>query len=185
MGRRKLYVDLGAEQLLAADKESRKTFGGASEVKDLELALGQFVLYEQALRLDEPDRSLYLAVPEAVWELVFVGDVGQILVDPHVLRVVTFNVAKEEIVRWIPQLTLWCQALERILVEHASQPYAYGEIQTEVVVDRERGRYLLVDVGWNGLRRICGPLVHVDVIDGKFWIQYDRTEEGVATPRGG
>ena len=80
-----------------------------------------------------------------------------------------------------PQLASWCQALERILVEHASVPYAYGEIQTEVVVDRERGRYLLVDVGWNGLRRIHGPLVHVDVIDGKFWIQYDGTEEGVAT----
>jgi hypothetical protein len=80
-----------------------------------------------------------------------------------------------------PQLVSWCQALERILVEHASQPYAYGEIETEVVVDRERSRYLLVDVGWNGLRRIHGPLVHVDVIDGKFWIQCDGTEDGVAT----
>jgi hypothetical protein len=98
----------GREQLLAAEKGPRKiaveikTFGGASEVKDLELALGQFVLYEQALRFDEPDRSLYLAVPEAAWELVFVDDIGQILVDRHILRVVTFDVAKEEIVRWIP-----------------------------------------------------------------------------------
>jgi len=108
LGHRKLYVDLGAEQLLAAEKGLRKiaveikTFGGASEVKELELALGQFVLYEQALCIDEPDRTLYLAVPEAIWALVFVDDVGQILVDRHILRVVTFDVAKEEIIRWIP-----------------------------------------------------------------------------------
>jgi hypothetical protein len=50
-----------------------------------------------------------------------------------------------------------------------------------VVVDRERGRYLLVDLGWDDLTRVHGALVHVDVIDGKFWIQYDGTEEGVAT----
>ena len=50
-----------------------------------------------------------------------------------------------------------------------------------MVVDRERGRYLLVDLGWDDLTRVHGALVHVDVIDGKFWIQYDGTEEGVAT----
>lgn len=78
-------------------------------------------------------------------------------------------------------MTPWCEALERILVEHASVPYAHGDIRTEVVIDRERGRYLLVDLGWEGVARVHGALVHVDVIDGKFWIQYDGTEEGIAT----
>ena len=78
-------------------------------------------------------------------------------------------------------LGTWCEALERILAEHAAVPYANGDIRTEVVVDRERGRYLLVDLGWEGLARVHGALVHVDVIDGKFWIQYDGTEEGIAT----
>ncbi len=44
----------------------------------------------------------------------------------------------------------WCDALERILVEHAAVPYSHGDIRSEVVIDRERGRYLLVDVGWQG-----------------------------------
>jgi len=79
-----------------------------------------------------------------------------------------------------PVMAAWCEALERILVEHAAQPYAYGDIKSEVVADRERGRYLIVDVGWEDLARVHGALVHVDVIDGKFWIQYDGTEEGVA-----
>jgi hypothetical protein len=30
----------------------------------------------------------------------------------------------------------------------AAVPYAYGEIQTEVVFDRKNDRYLLVNVGW-------------------------------------
>jgi hypothetical protein len=51
---------------------------------------------------ESPDRSLYLAVPEAAWVAVFSGDLGEILIDDHVLRVVTFDPLKEEIIRWIP-----------------------------------------------------------------------------------
>ncbi len=106
--RRKLYVDLGAERLLAAEKGPRKiaveikTFGGPSEVRDLEEALGQFVLYEFALRHKEPARTLYLAVPEPAWRLSFADALGELLVDDQVLKVVTFDPAKEEIIRWIP-----------------------------------------------------------------------------------
>ena len=108
LAKRRLYVDLGAERVLAAQKGLRKiaveikTFGGASEVRDLEDALGQFVLYEHALRREEPDRTLYLAVPEPAWQEVFADDVGQVLLDDQVLRVVTFDPVKEELIRWIP-----------------------------------------------------------------------------------
>lgn len=106
--RRKLYVDLGAERLIAAEKGIRKiaieikTFSGPSDVRDLEDAVGQFVLYEHALRREDPDRSLYLAVSESVWRIVFDDALGEILIDDQVLRIVTFDPAKEEIVRWIP-----------------------------------------------------------------------------------
>ncbi|HEX2689102.1 MAG TPA: XisH family protein [Kofleriaceae bacterium] len=106
--RRKLYVDLGAERFLGAEKGVRKiaieikTFSGPSDVRDLEDAVGQFVLYEHALRREEPDRSLYLAVSESTWQLVFTDALGEILIDDHVLRVVTFDPMKQEIVRWIP-----------------------------------------------------------------------------------
>ena len=54
----------------------------------------------------------------------------------------------------------------------------YGHAAT---VLPSRSSYLLVDVGWKGYERAHGALVHVDVIDGKFWIHYDGTEEGIAT----
>ena len=66
--RKDLFVDLGAERLLAADKEGRKiavevkSFLGASDVADLEEALGQYILYREILEETEPDRLIYLAV---------------------------------------------------------------------------------------------------------------------------
>jgi hypothetical protein len=48
------------------------------------------------------------------------------------------------------------------------------------VFDRDRDRYLLIDVGWDGKRRVHGCIVHIDIIDGKLWIQRDGTEQGIA-----
>ncbi|MBD2439859.1 XisI protein [Nostoc sp. FACHB-110] len=72
------------------------------------------------------------------------------------------------------------QTIEKILVEYAAIPYAYGEIKTEVVFDRNSDRYLLVNVGWDRGQRVHGCIVHIDIIDGKIWIQRDGTEHGIA-----
>lgn len=77
-------------------------------------------------------------------------------------------------------LNRYRQAIEKILEDYASVPYSYGDIKTEPVFDRERDRYLLVNVGWDEDTRVHGALVHVDVIDGKVWIQRDGTEDGIA-----
>ncbi len=50
----------------------------------------------------------------------------------------------------------------------------------ETVFDRERDRYLVVAVGWDGHHHVDSTLVHVDIRDGKLWIQQDQTEDGVA-----
>jgi len=72
------------------------------------------------------------------------------------------------------------EAIERILAEYTRIPYAFGEIQTEAVFDRQHDRYLLVNVGWDSGKRVHGSLVHVDIIAGKVWIQRDGTEHGIA-----
>jgi hypothetical protein len=41
-------------------------------------------------------------MPEGTWQLVFTDELGQILIDDQVLHVVTFDIVKEEIIRWIP-----------------------------------------------------------------------------------
>lgn len=77
IGRKDLFVDLGAEKLLAADKDGRKiavevkSFLGESEVEDLEKALNQFIRYHDILGRTEPERSSYLAIHEDVFEKIF------------------------------------------------------------------------------------------------------------------
>ncbi|WP_445251197.1 MULTISPECIES: element excision factor XisH family protein [unclassified Microcoleus] len=62
MGKRTLNVDLGAEKILAAEKQGRKiavevkSFLSVSPVHDLEEALGQYIVYEDILELSEPER---------------------------------------------------------------------------------------------------------------------------------
>jgi len=72
------------------------------------------------------------------------------------------------------------QLIESILREYARIPYAHGDIQIQTVFDLEQDHYLLMLVGWDGIRREHGCLVHVDIIGGKFWIQRDGTERGIA-----
>jgi hypothetical protein len=37
-----------------------------------------------------------------------------------------------------------------------------------------------MNVGWDDSIRVHGCLVHIDIIDGKLWIQRDGTEHGIA-----
>lgn len=77
-------------------------------------------------------------------------------------------------------LDTYRQAIERVLRAYAQLSYAYGEIQTESIIDREADHYLVLAVGWDGVRRIHGSIVHMDIINGKVWIQRDGTEHGMA-----
>jgi XisI protein len=73
------------------------------------------------------------------------------------------------------------EIIQRILSEYASVPYAYVDIKSEPIFDRDRDSYLLVNVGWNKGRRMHGCLVHIDIINGKIWIYRDGTDDGIAT----
>jgi hypothetical protein len=57
---------------------------------------------------------------------------------------------------------------------------SHGQIETEVVIDAERDHYEVVHVGWDGERRVHGPVVHLDIIGDKVWVQYDGTNRPVA-----
>ena len=70
--------------------------------------------------------------------------------------------------------------IESILADLARIPYAHGEIELQTVFDRERDHYVLMLVGRDGIRRVHGSLVHLDIKGGKVWIQRDGTEHGVA-----
>lgn len=69
----------------------------------------------------------------------------------------------------------------RGIVEHYAQfkPSA-GDVDVEVVIDERSGHYELLHTGWANGYRIHGAVIHIDIRDGKVWIQQDGTEDGIA-----
>jgi hypothetical protein len=70
--------------------------------------------------------------------------------------------------------------VEQVLTHYIEVTYAYGDIQNEAIFDRGSDRYAIMSVGWQGVKRIHGCLIHIDIVDGKVWIQRDGTEDGIA-----
>jgi hypothetical protein len=70
--------------------------------------------------------------------------------------------------------------VQQVIQAYASHGSPKESSQTEMVFDHERGRYLLLEVGWQRGERVYMTLMHLDVVDGKIWIQDDGTEEGVS-----
>ena len=107
LGKKDLYVDLGAMQLLAAQKAEYKiaveikSFTGRSDVDDLEKALGQYILYQDVLTELEPDRTLYLAVPSSVFVDLFEEPIGKLLLKNRRLKLIIFDPKQEVIRQWI------------------------------------------------------------------------------------
>jgi hypothetical protein len=108
VGQKNLFVDLGAEQVIAAEREGKriaievKRFGGPSEVHDLEQALGQYMLYAPFLRAQEPDRLLYLAISGEAWQNLFEEPIGRGVLNEYRLLLIVFDVNTEEITQWMP-----------------------------------------------------------------------------------
>lgn len=106
-GGKDMYVDLGAEQLLAAEKAEQqiaveiKSFVGDSEMDDLEKAIGQYVVYRAVLAERDPNRVLYLAVPKHVLRDIFGEPLGKLLLKNNLARVIGFDPQAEVIVEWI------------------------------------------------------------------------------------
>jgi hypothetical protein len=104
---RTVLVDLGAERLLGAEKGTRKiaveikVFGSPSPIADLENAIGQYSLYEDILIEVEPDRELFLAVPETTFQTIFSERIGQIALKKHLHRIIKFSVELVEVTEWI------------------------------------------------------------------------------------
>lgn len=71
-------------------------------MKDLEEAVGQFVLYRQLLKRYYPDYILHLAISEATRKTVFEEEAGQTLIQDGIIRLVTFDPTQEAIIQWIP-----------------------------------------------------------------------------------
>jgi hypothetical protein len=102
-----IQIDLGGEKLIAAQKDTEKiaveikNFVTASKISEFHTALGQFINYRTALRIEDPDRILYLAVPLAVYNSFFDLPFPRTIVNENHIKILVYNIETEEISAWI------------------------------------------------------------------------------------
>jgi hypothetical protein len=103
-----LQIDLGAEGLIGCELEGQKiaveikVFSASSFVNAFHQALGQFLNYRLALLENEPDRHLFLAVPQDVYERSFGRKLVQAALLHFSISHLVYNPEEEVIVLWKP-----------------------------------------------------------------------------------
>ena len=64
----------------------------------------------------------------------------------------------------------------KMLERLATIRYSHGDFRRELVIDRDRDRYLMIAIGWDKNERVHDIVIQLDIIDGKIWIQENRTD---------
>ncbi|MFN8540243.1 MAG: XisI protein [Thermomicrobiales bacterium] len=78
-------------------------------------------------------------------------------------------------------LTQYRRIIRDLIDEYAEEPVSsVGEVRAEVIIDEQQDHYELLFAGWVGPYRVHGSVLHIDIRDGKLWIESDGTEEGIA-----
>ena len=101
-----MYINLGAEQLIAAEKDGEKiaveikSFVAVSAIYEFHLAIGQYRNYQLALLQEDPERVLYLAVPEDAYDRLFTLQFVQDALRYNEVRYLVYDVQAEVIVQW-------------------------------------------------------------------------------------
>jgi hypothetical protein len=71
------------------------------------------------------------------------------------------------------------ELIQTVIKSHADYN-SDSDTELQLIFDTERDHYQLLHLGWENLRRVYGCIIHVDIKNGKIWIQRDGTEVGVA-----
>jgi hypothetical protein len=104
--KRSVYIDLGAETLLSAEKAGQKiaveikSFVGKSFTTEFYQALGQFIAYYGLLQQREPERVLYLAIPKMIYKTQFDSQLVSLAIKNSGLKYFVYDIQQECIVSW-------------------------------------------------------------------------------------
>lgn len=107
IGKVHVQIDLGAERLIAAQKDQEriaveiKTFVNASFITALYEAIGKYVVYKNVLKLTDPNRKLYLAVPKSIYGRFFEEPVLKQIIKEEDVNLVIYNEKLQNIDLWI------------------------------------------------------------------------------------
>jgi len=78
------------------------------------------------------------------------------------------------------KLSFYRSCVQDILKKYENRKPSAGDIEVQLIEDTMRDRYQVCSVGWLEKRRVHGCKVHIDIKEGKIWIQHNLTEDRLA-----
>lgn len=70
--------------------------------------------------------------------------------------------------------------VQTLLSQYAKDDVSDDEVEVQLILDTERDHYQWMNVGWQQLNRVYRCIVHVDIKDGKIWLQQNLTDQNPA-----
>ena len=70
--------------------------------------------------------------------------------------------------------------IQTLLTDYAATPVSNGEIDCYTIFDEKQDHYQVMNVGWDGYRRVHGCVLHLSIKGEKIWIEQNTTEMRVA-----
>jgi XisI protein len=62
-----------------------------------------------------------------------------------------------------------------ILGEYAKIRYSNIDAKNTLIADKDNHHYQVVTIGWDGKTHVHDCPIHIDIINGKIWIQQNMT----------
>lgn len=78
------------------------------------------------------------------------------------------------------RIEFYRQHIQNLLTQEATLDDGNPNIESQLIFDREHDHYQLIDIGWEGFTRIYNCFIHIDIKDGKIWIQHNMTDVDLA-----
>jgi hypothetical protein len=107
LGKIPIQIDLGAEKIIGAEKEGKKiaieikTFGILSFISAFHDAVGQYIVYREALELIKANRDLYLAIPSDVFNVFGNELLVKTVLEKNKFNILVYKPSNQEIISWI------------------------------------------------------------------------------------
>lgn len=77
------------------------------------------------------------------------------------------------------KLNKYRQIIREVLKPYVDISYANVDVKNRAAFDTETDQYIVLSEGWDQQRHLHSILIHLEIMNGKIWIQYDGTEDGV------
>ncbi|MEG4226667.1 XisI protein [Microcoleus sp. N9_B2] len=78
------------------------------------------------------------------------------------------------------KLTQYRQYVQTLMSRYAEEDVSDDEVEVQLICDTERDHYQWMNVSWEHLTRIYQTFIHIDIKDGKIWLQQNLTEQNPA-----